>query len=405
MNPLEEKNSEQTQWLSQRVALLEGIRKANLNLLDDLEQEREKISVAKAKDEAILASIGDGLVATDRDGKITLVNGAFEKILGWNESEVRGKLLTEIIQVTDESGREVPISERLITKALKREIAVVTTTTSIKFRRRGGTFFPVALTTSPIKIGEDLIGAVEVFRDITKEKEFEQAKNEFISIASHQLRTPLTGIQWVVERFTKKEQLTPKGKEYLEDIHMSAKRLTEMVDLLLDLSRVEAGRVEIKPEPLEIIGFIKNFLGETAPLQDKKELKVVFEDHPAELAVMTDKSALHNIVQSLISNAIEYTKTGGRIDIAVQKKKDTFVIKVTDTGIGIPKAEQARIFEKFARATNAKLYKTDGTGIGLYITERATSRLGGKIWFESVEGKGSTFYVELSLEFKPVEQL
>jgi signal transduction histidine kinase len=213
------------------------------------------------------------------------------------------------------------------------------------------------------------------------------------------MRTPLTGIQWVVERFTKKEKLTPKGKEYLEDIHTSAKQLIGLVDLLLNLSRIESGRVGITPEPLEVIGFIKDFLGETTPLRDKKGLKISFEDHPAELAVITDKSAVRNIVQSLVSNAIEYTEAGGSIDIAVQKGDRVFTITVRDTGIGIPQAEQPHIFDKFVRASNAKLYKTDGTGIGLYIAAQAVSRLGGKIWFESEEHKGSTFHVELPLKF------
>ena len=244
---------------------------------------------------------------------------------------------------------------------------------------------------------------MEVFRDITKEQELDRVKNEFISIASHQLRTPLTGIQWVVERFAKKEHLTPKGKEYLDDIHTSAKRLTEMVDLFLNLSRIESGKVGTTPQPLEIIGFIQAYLRECAPLCEKKNLQLVFKEHEPKLTVNIDASALHNILQSLISNAIEYTQVGGKIDIAIQKKVDTFVLQVRDTGIGIPKSEQARIFEKFVRASNAKLYKTDGTGIGLYIAERATSFLGGKIWFESEENKGSTFYVELPLK-PPLEQ-
>lgn len=392
------------QDLEQEQEELEDVRKATSNLLDDLEKERKVIITEKAKDEAVLASIGDGLVATDTGGRIILVNSAFEKILGWNESEVKGRVLSDVLYTTDEFGKEIPKSERLLTRILKERITTTTTTTTISYRRKDGTFVPVAVTGAPIVAGSELIGAVEVFRDITTEKELDRVKSEFISVASHQLRTPLTGIQWVVERFTKKEQLTPKGKEYLDDIHASAKHLTELVDLLLNLSRIEAGKVGITPEPLEVIGFVKSFLNETIPLQDKKELKMVFEDHPAELAVNTDKSAMRNIVQSLISNAIEYTSVGGSIEVAVQKKKDTFVIKVRDTGIGIPKAEQSHIFEKFVRATNAKLYKTDGTGIGLYIAERSVNRLGGKIWFESEEDKGSTFYAELPLEFKPKKQ-
>ncbi len=214
------------------------------------------------------------------------------------------------------------------------------------------------------------------------------------------MRTPLTGIQWVVERFTKKETLTPKGKEYLEDIHTSVRQLSTLVDLLLNLSRIQGGREDMTPEPLEIISFIKSFLGEIAPLQDKKALKIVFDDHPATLEVKINKSALRNMVQGVISNAIEYTPSGGTITIVVQQDATTFTITVSDTGIGIPQEDQSHIFEKFIRASNAKLYKADGTGIGLYIAAHAASRLGGKIWFESKENNGSTFHIALPLAFK-----
>jgi len=182
---------------------------------------------------------------------------------------------------------------------------------------------------------------------------------------------------------------------------VSAKRLTELVDLMLSLSRIESGKIGITPEPLEVITFVSRYLEEIAPLRDKKELNLIFEDHPAELSVMIDKSALHTIVQNVISNAIEYTPNNGRVEITIQKKKDVFVVKVEDTGIGIPQLQQSYIFEKFARADNAKLYKTDGTGIGLYIANRFANLLGGKVWFQSEENKGSTFYIELPIEFKP----
>jgi PAS domain S-box-containing protein len=359
-----------------------------------LEITAKDLARAKAKDEALLASIGDGVIATDNEGIVIMINRAAEILLDQKSRGLIGKKLN-ILHIYDDKDTLMPFKERPIYTALS---TGQPTTAIFFYERRDGTKFPAAITATPVILNKNIVGAIEVFRDITREKELDRMKSEFISIASHQLRTPLTSIQWVVERFTKKEKLTLKGREYLDDIHTSTKRLTNMVNLLLSLSRIEAGRIVITPEPLEIIGFIKSFLEETVPLQDKKEIRIVFEDHPAELAVKTDKSALHNVVQSLISNAIEYTPNGGKIAVTVQKEEDKFMIKVQDTGIGIPKAEQAHIFEKFVRASNAKLYKTDGTGIGLYIAERATNLLGGKIWFESEENKGSTFYVELPLQ-------
>ena len=374
---------------------LEDARKAAANLLEDLDAEREKLAVAKAKDEAMFASIGDGLIAVDNDRKVTVVNQAAVDMLGWKREELVGRVLTDL-PLEDKAGNSIPLEKRPTTRALATGGALKVSYYSV---RKDKTRFPIAITATPIMLDGKITGLIEIIRDITREQALDNEKDEFISIASHQMRTPLTGIQWVVERFTKKEKLTTKGKEYLEDIHTSAKQLTGLVDLLLNLSRIESGRMGITPEPLEVIGFIKDFLGETIPLRDKKGLKISFEDHPAELVVVTDKSAIRNIVQSIISNAIEYTEAGGSIDIAVTKNDRTFTIAVRDTGIGIPRAEQPHIFEKFVRASNAKLYKTDGTGIGLYIAAQAVDRLGGKIWFESEEKKGSLFHVELPLKF------
>jgi len=378
-----------------KTADLEDARKAAANLLEDLDAEREKLAVAKAKDEAMFASIGDGLIAVDNDGRITIVNQATVAMLGWEREELVGQSLTDL-PLEDKSGNPIPLKKRPTMLAFATGGVM---NVSYYFVKKDKTRLPIAITATPIKLNGKTIGLIEIIRDTTREQELDNEKDEFISIASHQMRTPLTGIQWVVERFTKKEKLTPKGKEYLEDIHASAKQLTGLVDLLLNLSRIESGRMGITPEPLEIVGFIKDFLNEIVPLRDKKKLKISFNDHPMKLSVTTDKNAMRNIVQNLVSNAIEYTEGGGNIEVTAQKSDRTFTVTVRDTGIGIPQAEQSHIFEKFVRASNAKLYKTDGTGIGLYIAAQAANHLGGKIWFESEEGKGSLFHVELPLEF------
>jgi len=265
----------------------------------------------------------------------------------------------------------------------------------------------------PVKNSSGISSGAIILHDITYRKEIERMESEFISIASHQLRTPLTGIQWVVERFIKKEHPSEKGKEYLSDIHESVKRLSSLVDTLLNVSRIQGGHVGIIPREIEIVVFIEEFLQEFTPLCMKKKLTVHFDKKPKVLKTITDHGALRNIVQSIISNAIEYTPEGGTIDVMLEKKKDSFLFTVRDTGIGIPKEDHAHIFEKFVRASNAKSVKTDGTGLGAFIAKQAVDLLGGKIWFESPyfvetskgkeERQGTTFYVELPLEIKEKE--
>ncbi len=269
--------------------------------------------------------------------------------------------------------------------------------------RKDKTKFPVAIKVTPIVIDNKIIGAIEVFRDITKEKDINKAKTDFISIASHQLRTPLTGIQWVVERLlkTEKAKLSLGALEYLDDIHMSATRLNALVDLLLNVSRIEGGNIAITPQSLDVIEFLKSYFTESTPISKEKDVAFFFKKYPSALVIETDVSTFRNIVQSLVSNALEYTPKGGEVEMTLVKKKDTFILTIRDTGIGIPKAEQARLFEKFFRATNAKLMKPDGTGLGLYVVKQAVDLLEGTISFTTTEGKGTTFVVELPINAKP----
>ena len=245
---------------------------------------------------------------------------------------------------------------------------------------------------------------------MSKEKELDRAKSEFVSLASHQLRTPLTGIEWIAEAFAKKEKLTAQGKEYLNDIRFSAKRLNALIKLLLNASRIESGAVGVSPETFELVEFIKAHIKECQMLCEKKNLTHTFDKHPEKILATTDKTILGYILQNLMGNAIEYTLAGGKVEVMLEKKEKSALLTIQDTGIGVPKDVQTRIFEKFFRASNAVAMKPDGTGLGLYIVSEAVKLLEGKIWFESPaspakrgeqEGKGSVFYVELPLVVQP----
>src|SRR3989339_308983 len=309
--------------------------------------ERTKdLEKVRAKDEAILASIGEGLVATDKNGRILLVNKACERLLGWKEGETQGKLLSKVIPMSDSTGKTIPALERLITKTLK-DRSTTTTTTTMYYKRKDGTSFPVALTVAPIFIGKDLIGAVKVFRDITKEKEIEKARSEFMSIASHQLRTPLTAIRWVLSSL-KRGNLTEEQTKL------------EKISRLHDAHRQRNG------------------------------LELALQC-PEDLMVRTDKQLLIEILDNLLSNALKYTPRGGKVNVSVAKEGESIRIDVADTGYGIPQEEQKRIPEKFFRASNVASPVEAGTGIGLYMVYNIVRLIGGTISFVSQENKGTTF--------------
>lgn len=244
-------------------------------------------------------------------------------------------------------------------------------------------------------------------------KEPDSSKTDFVSLVSHQLRAPLTGILWTAELFAEKEKLTKNGRKYLRDITRLATRLNILIKLLLNVSRIESKRMAIKPEPLDLVKFTNELLGNFKTSRAEKKLAPVFVKYPRELAATTDKGAFDYILRTIIGNAVAYTPKGGKVEISLESKGNFAFFTVQDTGIGIPKNDQARIFEKFFRASNAPAARADGNGLGLYIVSEAAKLLGGKIRFKSPtfvektsagkeEGKGSAFYVEIPLVTKPV---
>jgi two-component system sensor histidine kinase VicK len=399
---------------------LENARIAARNVFEDLRIEKEALAHAKAKDEALLESIGEGLIAVDNDRKIMVINKIAADMLGLEAKDLVGKIITDL-PLEDEEGNFIPVNKRPTTIALA--TGKITKITYF-FVRKDKTRFPMAITATPIKLSGRTIGLIEIIRDITLEEKIDRTKTEFISIASHQLGTPLIGIQWTIERILKKEKLTIGLQGYLRDIRVSVQRLSSLVSDLLNTSRFEEGGLALSLKQIELVAYIRDYIIECTPLLIKKGLSLTFEEHPETLNIVTDRSMLRNVVQSLVSNAIEYTPEEGKVKVSLEKKdpsthsagaqgsgKAAFLFTVSDTGIGIPKKEQAAIFEKFSRASNAKLIKPSGSGLGLYLGKQAVEILGGKIWFESPtfvektsagkeENKGTTFYVELPLEVK-----
>src|SRR3989339_739729 len=351
--------------------------------------ERTKdLEKVRAKDEAILASIGEGLVATDKNGRILLVNKACEKLLGWKEGETQGKLLSKVIPMSDSTGKTIPALERLITKTLK-DRSTTTTTTTMYYKRKDGTSFPVALTVAPIFIGKDLIGAVKVFRDITKEKEIEKARSEFMSIASHQLRTPLTAIRWVISSL-KREHLTEEQAKLVKTAHETSMNMASTIRRMLMISHLEEDGME--PELEQVV--LQRELEKISRLHDAHRQRNGLElalQCPQDLMVRTDKQLLIEILDNLLSNALKYTPRGGKVKVSVSKEGEKIRIDVADTGYGIPQEEQRRIPEKFFRASNVASPVEAGTGIGLYMVYNIVRLIGGTISFVSQENKGTTF--------------
>jgi len=384
-------------------------------LVKELIQGGKETKEANAKNEALLESIGDGVIATDAKGKVILMNQSAQEMLGWHPENMTGKLLYDVVIIEDDDGKVVPREKRPVSLALAGTTTTTTTTTTTgptyNYVRQDKTKFPVAIKVTPVIIDNKIVGAIEVFRDITKEKEIDRAKSEFVSLASHQLKTPPTAIKLLTERLLggKMGTLTEKQKEYLNDIHSENQRSIELVNALLNVSRIEMGAFTIQLNEKNICTVVQSVLYELKSAIDKKQLKLEEIHQQKNISLLIDEPLFRMVLSNLVINAVNYTAEGGTIHIECKEvnkgealgekllAENSFVIVVSDTGYGIPKNQQNKLFTKFFRADNAREKHTDGTGLGLYIVKSILDNSGGLIWFTSEENKGTTFYVAIPM--------
>lgn len=386
---------------------LEDSQAALLNVLEDHKEDSEKILKNKAIDEAILASIGDGLVVVDKEGKITYVNQSFEKMLGWSSKEVLGKSIVAVVPREDEKGEVVPFNERILNRVLSGEVVVADLINPFYYIRKDKTRFPSSSIVTSIMLDGEIIGVVETFRDITKEKEIDKAKTEFVSLASHQLRTPLSTINWYTEMLLTGDvgKLNAEQEKYLNEVYRGNQRMVGLVNALLSVSRMDLGTFIFEPEPTDIPLLVRSVLDEQMPHIVQKNITVFPALGTNIPLIQVDPKLLRMVVQNLLSNAIKYTPEKGKIELSLTltNQKKCLLFTISDTGYGIPKNQQHKIFKKLFRADNVREKDTEGTGLGLYIAKAIIDNSGGKIWFESPssnhtdgeENPGTTFYVEL----------
>jgi PAS domain S-box-containing protein len=373
---------------------LEDAKIAASNVLEDLQVEKEALAAAKAKDEALLLSIGEGLVAVDNDGKILFVNKVAEGMLESRSQNLVGKTLTDF-RLEDEMGNLISLAKRPTTLALadgKMKKVVYF------FVRKNKTRFPIAITATPIRLDGKTIGLIEIIRDVTHEREIDKAKSEFVSIASHQLRTPLTSISWYTEMILNGDagEISPKQKKYLGEIYEGNQRMVELVNALLNVSNLELGTFKIDPKPMQVADIAESVLAELQP-QILSQKIIVKKSYGLSLPIIqADPKLIRIIFQNLFSNAIKYaSKDNGEIVFSLSVQKSNIRFKVWNNGPGIPKEAQPKIFTKLFRDDLAKQKDPNGNGLGLYIVRSILEKLGGKIFFESNENKGTTFFITL----------
>ncbi len=248
-----------------------------------------------------------------------------------------------------------------------------------------------------------------VAHDVTKEMEVDRAKSEFVSLASHQLKTPLTSIKWLSEMLVAEgaEPLTPKQEEYIKNIKSSARQMVEMVNDLLNMSRIELGTLAMTLSDFSIDTLLHDVAREQEHAAAQRKVKVNLVSDPNFPTMHADEKLVRMMLQNLLSNAIKYSREGGTVDYTlslVSVPNDAIYLVVKDSGIGIPESEREKVFQRLYRATNAQKLVPDGTGLGLYVIKIVLARAGGSITFETEEGKGTTFFVSMPVVWQSGEK-
>ncbi len=372
-------------------------------MVDKIKNSQNIIKEKRDLFNAVISSMGEGLIVVDKNYKIILINETAKNKLEVSEEAV-GKDIKEVAPVV-KGNQKIADEEMPVFKTFKTGKPVtVWLDDNFYYQLPSGKKFPITLIDAPLIKDGDIAAAVIIFRDVTDEKKLDEAKNNFISIASHQLRTPLTTIRWYSELLEAGDagKLNKGQKDFLKEIYGGALKLTETLNMLLALARVEGGRMKFTPEKVDLIKFTEEILKDLEPFSKPKKIKISLKSEKSTPIVQLDKLILTQVISNLLTNAFRYIKENGEIEIDIVDKQREIVYSVKDNGIGIPENQKNRIFERFFRAENAILKASDGNGLGLYLVKNLVELWKGKIWFESPavwgkEKKGTAFYFTIPI--------
>ncbi len=357
---------------------------------------------------SLVKGLSDGILMFDENKMVTMINPAAKKITGLSSPVFPFSEFSKIFKTIDLDNKA--------DKTLKEGEV-------IKIGEANLERFVYEIVITPVRDYKgNIVGGALVLHDITHLKEVDRMKTEFVSVVSHQLRTPLTAIKLFVEMLSDEDagKLNEGQKDYMNNIKESTERMIQLVNDLLNISRLETGRLKIEPKPVQLEDFIQSIIDEAKPVAREKDCRIIFEKPEKKMEkVPIDEVLMRQVVHNLIMNAIDYSpvyvledreKRAGECDVIVSLKKEfpvpgekgsedgAILITVKDKGMGIPKEAQAGIFDKFFRAGNAYKMMPEGSGLGLYVSKMIVEASGGKIWFESEEGKGAIFYVRIPLK-------
>ena len=351
--------------------------------------------------QAVLSAIDDGVLAIDPDGNIRIINQAAEEMIGWSNGDATGLVFESVFLLCDKDGNLFSREQNPIRKALANFECF--TSRELFAKTQSGKNIPIFIRIN--SIDEQKTGLVVVFRNIAKELQENREQTEFISTASHEMRTPVASIEGYIGLALNPATATidERAKKYLEKAHENTQHLGQLFQDLLDITKAEDGRLKNEPVVLDAVEFSRNIWDGLRAKASDKGLDYVFELDEKKSGekilspvyfIHVDKDHLHEVLDNLFENAIKYTPKG-KVSVSVSGDNQNVFISVRDSGIGIPAEDIPHLFQKFYRVDNSETREISGTGLGLYLSRKLVESMNGKLSLESEYQKGSVFTVSL----------
>ena len=369
---------------------------------DNTSNLENRLSAVESKSDVVINAIDDGVLAISKDGNIELINPSAQQIIGWDQGDALGLSWKSVLKLVTSDGKDVEDLENPIAQSLSKNQP--THNDKLFLLTSSEKRILVSIVSSPV--GTDGEGIIVVFRDITKEKAEEREQAEFISTASHEMRTPVASIEGYLGLALNPAtaHIDEKARDFITKAHESAQHLGRLFQDLLDISKVEDGRMKNNPKIINVNEFLKDIFDGLATKANEKQLNYIFMpdiiDEGKEKSLQPifyaniDPDHFREVVSNLIENAIKYTPSG-EVVVNVTGDDKQISVSVKDSGIGIPAEDIPHLFQKFYRVDNSDTREIGGTGLGLYLSRRLAEAMSGNLRVESKYKEGSTFYLEI----------